>query len=331
MHFWNPATFREQGLDELDCKILYALDCDCRQSNAAIGKQLRTNKNVVNYRINKLLENGFIDRFYAVVDAPRLGLQSFRIYLKFCTLDEQKRQEIISYVTGTRKVWWSGNIDGQFDFGFLVWVKDTYEFKDFWLEFLARFQDRVENALISIYTGLYTYTNAFLLPLPQETRERPFQVVGAAFGHVEISETDRKVLSHLTLHARDPIVSIAKRLGLSPVSVRHAMKKLEKLGIVLAYRAQINFSKLGYTMYKLNLRLKNRSKVKSLQEFARTCPSIVYTNEAVGFADFEVELFVQTYDQFQAVRAALLALAGDTLAAYTHFIYYKVHDVQYFP
>ncbi|HIH16908.1 MAG TPA: winged helix-turn-helix transcriptional regulator, partial [Candidatus Diapherotrites archaeon] len=78
-------------MDELDCKILYELDCNCRQSNAAIGKKLRVNKNVVNYRIGKLLENGFIDRFYAVVDSPKLGFQTFRVYLKFSILDEAKR------------------------------------------------------------------------------------------------------------------------------------------------------------------------------------------------------------------------------------------------
>ena len=58
MLFWNQSSFREAGLDELDCKILYELDCNCRQSNAAIGKKLRVNKSVVGYRIQKLLENG---------------------------------------------------------------------------------------------------------------------------------------------------------------------------------------------------------------------------------------------------------------------------------
>ncbi len=330
MHFWDKSALREAGGDELDCKILYELDCDCRQSSAAIGKKLRVNKNVVSYRINKLVEDKFIDFFYAVVDSPKLGLQAFRIYLKFSTLDEAKRQEVVDFVTGLKNVWWSGSIDGEdLDFGFLVWVKDIYEFRDFWVSFLAKFQERIQKAMISLYTGIYTYANAFIHPL--EIRDKPVQIVGTSFGSVEVSDAERRILAFLLRNARAPVVEIAAKLSLSPASVAYALKKLKAQGLILGYRAQINLSKLGYTMYKLNLRLRSRDRLPSLLAYARACPHIVYYNEAIGFADFEVEMFVQKYEEFKALRAELLALAGDTLAGYNHFVYYKVHDVQFYP
>ncbi|MBS3062362.1 MAG: Lrp/AsnC family transcriptional regulator [Candidatus Diapherotrites archaeon] len=329
MHFWDKSAFAAKGLDELDCKILYELDCNCRQSNAAIGKKLRVNKNVVNYRIGKLLENGFIDRFYAVVDSPKLGFQTFRVYLKFSILDEAKRQEVFDFISGHKHVWWSGNIDGEFDFGFLVWVKNTYEFRDFWIKFLSMFQEHIQNTVVCVYNGLTTFACACILP--HEVRDRPFQAMGQAFSNVELSNSDKKVLAFVSSNAREPIVSIAQRISLSPVVVRYSLKKMEASGIILAYRAQLNSSKLGYLMYKLHLRLKNRSKYASLLEYARICPHIVFWNDAIGYYDFEVEMLVQSYDEFKAIQREVLTVAGDTLADYSHFIYYKLYDIKYYP
>lgn len=329
MHFWDLSAFKEAGLDELDCKILYALDCNCRQSNAAIGKKLRVNKNVVGYRITKLIENDFIERFFAVVDSPKMGCQSFRVYLKCSTVDEKKRQEVIDFVAEHKHIWWSGIIDGDFDLGFLVWVKNIYEFRDFWVDFLSRFQDRIQNTRISIYNGIYAYASAFIYP--EELKDKPFQIVGKSFDNIQISDNDQKVLSFISEHAREPLVSAAKKLGLSSVTVKYSLRKLERLGIILAYRAQLNYAKLGYIMYKLNLHLKNRSRLGTLLEYVRSCPHIVYFNDAIGFADFEVEMCVRKYEEFKAIRSELLALAGDSLAGYDHFIYYRVHDLKYYP
>src|SRR3972149_2971844 len=45
-------------LDAKNRKILYQLDINCRQSNASIGKKVGLSKEVVNYRIKKLENDG---------------------------------------------------------------------------------------------------------------------------------------------------------------------------------------------------------------------------------------------------------------------------------
>jgi len=47
-------------IDLKDRKILYHLDLNCRQSNAQIGKKVRLSKEVVNYRIKRMEEEGII-------------------------------------------------------------------------------------------------------------------------------------------------------------------------------------------------------------------------------------------------------------------------------
>ena len=323
------STFKGHGLDKTDCKILLELDRNCRQSNAQIGKKLRLSKNVVNYRITKLLGQEFITRFYAVVDGPKIGFQTFRAYLKFSPLEKEKQLELIAFISAQKQTWFAGPIDGDLDFGFLFLAKNIYEFRDFWFEFLSRFQGHIQQAVVSIYTKLFTYQHAYLSP--QLHGDIPMQVIGGQFDNVQISPTDKRVLSYLSTNARDSVVEIAQKLGLTPSIVRYSMDKLEETGVVLAYRTRINFNKLGYAMYKLNIRLKDRSRYNALLQYAHASPNIIYTDEAIGYADFEVEMLVQKYDEFKAIRQDLLDLAGKTLHSHNHFIYVGEILLNYYP
>ena len=76
----KQAYFKSLGLDAKDLAIMYELDCNSRQSNAAIGKKVRLDKGVVGYRIGRLIERGFIERFYIIVDSGRRWLPGHRHY-----------------------------------------------------------------------------------------------------------------------------------------------------------------------------------------------------------------------------------------------------------
>ena len=55
-------------LDLKDRKILYELDSNARQSNSEIAKKVGLNKNTVNYKINRMTEEGIIAGYYTVID-----------------------------------------------------------------------------------------------------------------------------------------------------------------------------------------------------------------------------------------------------------------------
>jgi len=70
-------------LDLKDKKLLYQLDINSRQSYKEIGKKIGLSKDAVSYRIKQLQEEGIIRQFHTVIDVGKLGLISFRLYLKF--------------------------------------------------------------------------------------------------------------------------------------------------------------------------------------------------------------------------------------------------------
>ena len=81
-------------LNAKDRKVLAELDFDARQSNSQIGRKVGLSKEVVHYRIQKLLEEGVILRFHTVVNYFKLGIVKFKLYLRLTNASRKKVEEI---------------------------------------------------------------------------------------------------------------------------------------------------------------------------------------------------------------------------------------------
>ena len=77
-------------IDAKDIKILAELDKNARQSNIQIGKKVKLGKDVVKYRINKMIEQRTILRFHTVINYFKLGIIKFKLYLRLTNASNQK-------------------------------------------------------------------------------------------------------------------------------------------------------------------------------------------------------------------------------------------------
>src|SRR3989344_9070478 len=102
------------SLDVKDRKILYELDVNARQSASEIGKKVGLSKQVVTYRINKLIETGVIQEFYAVYDTSKLGFATYKIFLRLQNADINKQNEIIEYIKNHENIQFFISCDGMF-------------------------------------------------------------------------------------------------------------------------------------------------------------------------------------------------------------------------
>ena len=70
-------------LDKIDTKILNELELDSRQSNSNIAKKLKTNKAIVNYRIDRLEKRNIITKYQFISDQTLLNEKSFGLLIQF--------------------------------------------------------------------------------------------------------------------------------------------------------------------------------------------------------------------------------------------------------
>lgn len=68
-----------------------------------------------------------------------------------------------------------------------------------------------------------------------------------------IDEVDMKILDSLKNNARLSIRDLSREVGRSPSVVYGRLKRLEKMGIIRAYTALVNYQALGYEVYALTM------------------------------------------------------------------------------
>ena len=81
-------------LDSKDMKILSELDKNARQPNSSIGRKVRLSKEVVKYRIDRMLKNGIIVRFYTLTNYFKLGISKYKLYLSLREASGHRTEEM---------------------------------------------------------------------------------------------------------------------------------------------------------------------------------------------------------------------------------------------
>lgn len=62
-----------------------------------------------------------------------------------------------------------------------------------------------------------------------------------------VDSKDMFIINVLEKNAKSSFVDIAKNLGVSETAIRKRVRKLEEANIIIGYRAQINYKKLGFS------------------------------------------------------------------------------------
>ena len=72
-----------------------------------------------------------------------------------------------------------------------------------------------------------------------------------------LDKKDKRILYELDKNARQPLSEIAKKVQLKRESILYRLKKYLQEGLIRDYLTVIDMSKLGFTHYKIYLRLHN--------------------------------------------------------------------------
>src|SRR3989344_4169916 len=240
-------------LDIKDKKILSVLDKNARMPYSKISNLVRLNRDVVKYRIKKLEKKGIITDYYTIIDNSKLGYLSIRIYLKFFDVSLLKEQEIIDFLRKNPKIGVVFQIDGHYDLGIIVWVKNIYELEEILNKFKFEYSEFVDNINITIFTKIYHYPRKYIL----DTRSLEEPIIIGNKETTKIDATDLRILKLISDNAKISIVNLSKRLNITPKTLIYRIKQLERKKIIKGYRANININLIGYENYFIEIYLKN--------------------------------------------------------------------------
>ncbi|MEZ5831317.1 MAG: Lrp/AsnC family transcriptional regulator [Dongiaceae bacterium] len=150
-------------LDGFDLKLLSELQQDGRLTNAELGERVHLSASQVSRRVQRLIEDGFIERFQAVLSRQKLGL-GLTVYclvtLKIHAGDSM--QAFHERVRALPEVVECQSLTGEADYLLKIVVKDLKRFSDFMSEHLMKAPE-VANIRSSVVLESVKETGAYSL------------------------------------------------------------------------------------------------------------------------------------------------------------------------
>lgn len=322
----------ENKLDLKDRKLIYELDLNARQSFNMLGRKVGLNKNTVQYRVARLQKEGVIKRFYALIDTSKLGYSIFRVYLRFQNLTEEKETKIINYLMQHPKVGWIVSVEGNWDLDFMIWVKNHFEFDEFWQEFKFKFEEQIQNRWTSLFVRLNFYARPYLINLKRD-ESKPLILYDQPKKEIEFDNNDILILKIISEDSRVGVLEIAGKVKLSVNSVKSRIKKLQGNGIIKAYKPMLDLEKIGYKYYKFHAKLKNvnGNDWKIIKSFCQQHQNILNLNELINGADLELDVQVKDDTELRRFISEIRAKFQDYIVDYEILHYYKEHKFVFFP
>lgn len=146
-----------------------------------------------------------------------------------------------------------------------------------------------------------------------------------------LDSLDLKILSVLQTEGRITKRALAERVNLSPTPCWERLKRLEKAGVILGYRAEVDLAKLGATTTVLVEITLKQHRFEDFQVFERTMQK---TDEVVeclatgGGIDYLLKVVTKDIDAYQRLMDQLLT-AGIGIDRY--FTYVVTRSVKALP
>jgi DNA-binding Lrp family transcriptional regulator len=318
-------------IDLKDRKILHELDLNSRQSNTQIGKKVGLKKDVVSYRIKRMQDEGVINNFWTAINTFKLGYHVYRIYINFQYVSSQIKEKIIQHFIAYRNVWAVISLKAEIDFDVVVWVKDIYEFYQFWNTTLDEFEDYFAKYTLSVYIEAFNYKKSYLLPDESNQGERLLYRTACTGKPVEIDEIDYKLLDEIAINARMPLIDLTEKLGCSSQTVNYRLKNLIKNNVINAFRVNIDLSKIGLQHYKLEIYLKDHKQRNAIWSYLKEQSYCDTLNVAIGWSDLEFEVIVENVQRLGQVMEEIDAKFPNTIKKQGFWIFDKVHKERWLP
>src|SRR3989338_2857798 len=210
--------------DLKDKRLLYELDCNSMQTIQQLAKKIGLSKDAIKYRINKLINEGIIKSFNAVIDTGKLGFLSFRLLLKFYHLSPALEKEILAFLLKNKNLVWLVRVEGNWDVNTWFLYKSVEEMSLFWQELLRRYNNYIDKKEIGIYSNVTYFGRAYLLKNKYNSFSMPIVSLPK---EIKLDKSKLMIVELLSKNARMSVVNIAKATGITPKTIINKIKEIE--------------------------------------------------------------------------------------------------------
>jgi len=149
----------QNSLDDLDKRLLKLLQFNCRLSYADISRELGVAEATVRFRVNRLVTNGVITRFAALLDPAKVGMKvSGAILLK---IDPSHLEDACKQLVSFSETQYLFQSTGEYDVVSVIVARDMEHLNS--LIKKAKIIPGVKDARVSVTTRFLKFDPSIIL------------------------------------------------------------------------------------------------------------------------------------------------------------------------
>jgi DNA-binding Lrp family transcriptional regulator len=118
----------------------------------------------------------------------------------------------------------------------------------------------------------------------------------------KLDQIDHKLLEILQQNAKITNAQLSKEIGLSPAPTLERVKKLESLGIIQSYHAQVDRDKIGLgvsTFVTVTLTGHKKQVTESFVQQINQIPEVIECHHVTGSGDFMLKIISKDISTYQ--------------------------------
>ncbi len=292
-------------MDLLDKTIIAELDIHCRLPISQLAKKVHAHRNVVAYRLQRLEQEKIITRYLCSINLGQLGYKTYKLYLKV-NPNPAIEKEFITQIIALPNVIHALRLEGAFDFSLAIAVKTLSELDQILSRIKNEFHEYVKDYEWSMIISSQVFKLHKLLLGKIKESPKSAKYAGEA-DPLLLDEKEKKVLRLLSQEANKSIIALARETNYSLDTVKYRLKQWEKEQFI-SYRLSFDPQKLGYTFYRLLLRIRKATAQEEakLISWCTLHQAVLYYTKQLGKYDFEINFAVkgsaELYDFLSKIR-----------------------------
>jgi Lrp/AsnC family transcriptional regulator for asnA, asnC and gidA len=313
-----------EEIDVKDKKILYYLSLDSRQSFTKLGKKVGLSRELVKYRVKRLLEKGIIKNFITITQASAFGAVFIRFYYNFQNTTPEIKKEIINYFVNHKKTLITKEIESRYDLEVQFFYTNAKEFRYYNREFKMKYGDYISNEFFSTQLDSVGFDFLFLLGKKKLQNRKSMDFKGGV-GVVKLNNLEIELLKIINQNARTPTTELAKKLDTTPFIIKSIIKKLKDIGLIKGFTLDIDFTKIGYYFFHVDVNLKRYKGIDEVIEYVKKNPYLYHIENNIGISDISLQFYLKDSKQLHEILEDISIKIPDTIKSYKYHKIIKEH------
>ena len=347
--FFELDYGKDIKLDKKDKQILSIIGENCRTQSKQIGEIVNLGKDSVRYRIKNLIKEDLYRGNLTIINPFAFRLQPIILLIKLEKTTQEKEEKILDYFEEHKFVLWFGQTQGKHDFNVILLSKSIEHQDKLIKEIRTKLKENLKEIETLNVTNFFA-CNTFPKQIRNELKtEIKFDKLDSSFGKLlnkypycssqeipfNADAKDLIILNRLAQGAEKQIQEISEKTKIPSDTIKNRIKIMIEKNVILAFRASINVSYLGFHGYIVNFKLLPQTTDKQKKKFEEYFKKQEFISFGIGLIrsihDYQTYLFAKNPLEFNDIIKKIRNEFSDIIEDYETNLILKDYKFTFLP